>query len=182
MTEVELRIPLGVGESLRDTVFRPGRHEYVAIGLVSYARLGDRDVLFLRHLLDLPESAYRRDGGHGAAWSGSAMIPAITTAIDETLGIVIFHAHAHDGPPRLSGDDQTSADRLIPMFKARVPTRPHGSVVLSRTHAGGFIVMPDAPAPQTRIDVRWLGASIVDWRTTKPSATPARSASQQARD
>lgn len=164
MSELELRIPLGVGEALRDIIFRPGGHEYVAIGLVSHARLGDRDTLFLRHLLELPETAYHSEAGHGAAWNGSAMIPVMTMAVEETVGIVIFHAHGHDGPPRLSDDDRTSAGRLIPMFRARVPARPHGSVVLSRSHAGGIVMMPGESASRTKIDVRWLGASITDWR------------------
>jgi molybdopterin-synthase adenylyltransferase len=168
MTELELRIPLGVGEALRDIVFRDGQHEYVPIGLASHARLGDRDTLFLRHLLELPESAYRPRAAHGAAGSGSAMIPAIETAIQETLGIVIFHAHGHRGPPQLSDDDRRSAERLIPMFRARVLTRPHGSVVLSRSHAGGIVMMPGESAPRTDIDVRWLGASIIDWRISPP--------------
>jgi hypothetical protein len=164
MTELELRIPLGIGEALRDIVFRPGPQEYVAMGLTSHARLGDRDTLFLRYLLELPESAYHPNAGHGAVWSGSAMIPAITMAIEETLGIVIFHAHEHDGPPQLSHDDRSSAERLIPMFRARVPARPHGSIVLSRSHAGGIVVMPGESGSKTDLDVRWLGASIMDWR------------------
>lgn len=164
MTEVALRIPLGIGEALRDIVFRPGRHEYIAIGLVSHARLGDRDTLFLRHLLELPETAYLPGAPHGAAWSGSAMIPAITMAVEETLGIVLFHAHRHGGVPRLSDDDRRSAERLIPMFKARVPARSHGSVVLSRSHASGIVNMPGQSVSRTKIDVRWLGASITDWR------------------
>jgi molybdopterin-synthase adenylyltransferase len=82
---------------------------------------------------------------------------------------VVFHAHVHDGHPRLSEDDRRSAERLIPMFRARVPARPHGSVVLSRTHAGGLILMPDKPTSRSKIDVRWLGASIVDWKTALPN-------------
>jgi molybdopterin-synthase adenylyltransferase len=169
MTDLELRIPLGVGEALRDIIFRHGRHEYVAVALVSHARLGDRDTLFIRHLLELSESAYRPKAGHGAAWSGSAMIPAIETAMEETLGIVLIHAHGHRGPPRLSEDDGSSAERLIPMFRARVPTRPHGSVVFSESHASGIVLMPGDSAPRTGIDVRWLGASIIDWRLPSPN-------------
>ena len=162
MTELELRIPLGVGEALRDIVFRPGRHEYVAMRLTSHARLGDRDTLFLRHLLELPESAYHPNAArHGAVWSGSAMIPAITTAIEETLGIVIFHAHGHGEPLQLSDDDLRSAERLIPMFRACVPARPHGSAVLSENHAVGIVMMPGESVSRTDIDVRWLGASIM---------------------
>jgi hypothetical protein len=173
MSEIELRVPLGVGEALRDVVFRRGRHEYVAIGLVSHARLGDRDVLFLRQLFQLPESAYHPEAGHGAAWNGTAMIPAIAAAVDLGLGIVVFHAHPHDGLPALSGDDRGSANRLIPMFRARVPTRPHGSIVLSRTHAAGLVAMPGGDVAPTKTDVRWLGASIIDWRTAEiRSAVP----------
>ena len=169
MTVLELRIPLGVGEALRDVIFRHGQHEYVAIALVSHARLADRDTLFIRHLLELPETAYRLKAGHGAAWSGSSMIPAIETAMEETLGIVLIHAHEHRGPPRLSEDDCSSAERLLPMFRTRVPTRPHGSVVLSESHASGILLMPGDSARRTEIDVRWLGASIIDWRVPSPN-------------
>lgn len=169
MTDLELRIPLGVGEALRDVIFRHGQHEYVAIALVSHARLADRDTLFIRHLLELPETAYRLKAGHGAAWSGSSMIPAIETAMEETLGIVLIHAHEHRGPPRLSEDDCSSAERLLPMFRTRVPTRPHGSVVLSESHASGILLMPGDSARRTEIDVRWLGASIIDWRVPSPN-------------
>src|SRR3989442_9498685 len=172
MSEIELRVPLGVGQALRDVVFRRGRHEYVAIGLVSHARLGDRDVLLLRQLFEIPESAYRLEAGHGAAWNGTAMIPAIATAVDLGLGIVVFHAHPHDGLPELSGDDRGSANRLIPMFRARVPARPHGSIVLSRTHAAGLVSMPGGDVATTKTDVRWLGASIIDWRTAEARAAP----------
>lgn len=169
MSDIELRAPLGIGEEVKKIVFRPGHHEYVALGLVSHARLGNRDTLFLRHLFELPEAAYRQETGHGAAWNGAAMIPAITDAIEETLGIVIFHAHNHDGPTQLSDDDQVNSGRMVPMFRARVPARPHGSIVLSRTHAAGCILMPNAPAPTTMIDVRWIGASIVDWKSKQPA-------------
>jgi hypothetical protein len=101
VTDLALRFPLGVGEALRDIVFRPGRHEYFATGLVSHARLGGRDTLLLRYLLELPETAYPLEAAHGAAWRASAMIPAITMAVEETLGFVMFHAHGHGGPPRL---------------------------------------------------------------------------------
>ena len=99
MSEIELRVPLGLGQELKDVVFRRGRHEYVAIGLVSHARLGDRDTLLLRQLFEIPESAYRPEAGHGAAWNGAAMVPAMGAAVDLGLGIVVFHAHPHDGGP-----------------------------------------------------------------------------------
>jgi hypothetical protein len=164
MNNLELRVPLRFGETLIEAVFRSGRHEYVAIGLVASATLDGREVLLVRHVYDLPDAAYLAVPGHGGAWRGTAMIPAFETAMEEGLGIVVIHAHPHDGRPRLSGDDRTSANRLVPMFQARVPTRPHGSIVLSRTHATGVIRMPGALDQEADIDVRWLGASILDWR------------------
>jgi hypothetical protein len=163
MTKIELRVPLGIGEVLRDTVYKEGVHEYVAFGLVSHAHLGGRDTLLLRRVDPLPESAYRNDNLHGAVWNGAAMGPIIAQAVDENLGIIIFHAHPHEGLPRLSADDCKSADRLLPVFRQRVPMRPHGSIVLSRTHAGGIVLMPGEEWPRTTIAVRWYGASVLKW-------------------
>ena len=171
MNEVELRVPLGLGETLQDTVYREGSHEYVAFGLVSHAYLGGRDTLLLRRVLPLAEAAYRNDPQHGAAWSGIAIVPVIEEAMGEGLGIVIFHAHSHRGPPSLSGDDRASADRLLPMFQQRVPTRPHGSVVLSRTHASGIILMPGETQPRTGVAVRWYGAAITNWPSSDQKIT-----------
>ena len=54
------------------------------------------------------------------------MIPAITMAVEETLGIVIFHAHGHSGQPRLSDDD----NHIILQVKSKVPHLPIGSLNL----------------------------------------------------
>jgi hypothetical protein len=171
MSEVELRVPLGLGEILQEIVYRQGAHEYVAFGLVSYADLGGRDTLLLRRVLPLPEEAYLSTPGHGAAWRGLAMVPVIEQAVNEGLGIIVFHAHAHNGCPSLSGDDHASADRLLPMFQQRVPTRPHGSVVLSRTHASGTILRPGGTQSHTAISVRWYGAAISHWPATERKIT-----------
>jgi hypothetical protein len=171
MNKVELRIPFGLGETLQNTVYRQGSHEYIAFGLVSHAILGGHDTLLLRRVLPLPESEYRKDTRHGATWGGVAMIPIIEEAMTEGLGIVIFHAHPHSGPPTLSDDDCESADRLLPMFRQRVPRRPHGSIVLSRTHASGIILMPGKPQLWTAIAVRWYGAAICNWPLADNSVT-----------
>lgn len=171
MNKVELRVPLGLGETLQSTVYRQGSHEYVAFGLVSHAILRGRDTLLLRRVLPLPEREYRKDASHGATWGGVAMIPVIEDAMREGLGIVIFHAHPHAGPPTLSDDDCASAERLLPLFRQRVPGRPHGSVVLSRTHASGMILMPGERQFQSAVAVRWYGAAISNWSAADDSET-----------
>jgi hypothetical protein len=170
--DVELRVPLGLGESIYDTVFRKGTHEYVAIGLVSNEKIRNRDVLFVRRVFELPESAYYRDNRHGASWSGSAMIPAISAGMDQALGLVLLHAHDHDGPPHLSDDDSSTAARLVPTFRARVPLRPHGAIVLSRTHASGVVLMPGEDTPRTTIHIRWYGASVRDFKSSLSNSAP----------
>jgi hypothetical protein len=139
-------------------------HENVAFCLVSHAQVGATTLLVVRRVISLREEDYLRDSGHGAAWSGASMIPAIELAMREDLGIVLVHAHDFPGEARLSSDDLASARRLVPTFVARVPGRPHGSVVLGRGNAAGFVALPGAaPGVVGEIAVRWLGKSIVDW-------------------
>jgi molybdopterin-synthase adenylyltransferase len=89
----------------------------------------------------------------------------------EGLGIVLVHAHDFSGTARLSRDDMESARRLVPMFRARVPGRPHGSIVLARGTATGFLAMPSrAPALLDDVAVRWMGQAIVDWPSRDPQA------------
>jgi hypothetical protein len=159
---IELRIPFGQGESLRNHIFQRGTHEQVAFGLVSHATRGRRTVLCLRKLISLQETDYIPSASHGAVWRGSAMFPIMATAMEHQLGIVVIHAHDHAGLPRLSSDDLRSAEALVPMFRNRVPQRPHGTVVVSRTHAAGLIWLPEARKAKAVKNIRWFGASIAN--------------------
>jgi hypothetical protein len=166
---IELRIPFGLGEALQEHIYRPGQHEYVVFGLVSHSSRRASTLLFLRHLIPLRESDYVPNTEHGAMWRGSAMFPLMEAAMDRGLGIVIFHAHDHDGLPGLSRDDLQSADKLIPMFQKRVPARPHGTVVVSRTHASGLVWLPGIRKPQQLARIRWFGSAIADFECRQQS-------------
>ncbi|MGB0105951.1 MAG: ThiF family adenylyltransferase [Candidatus Sulfotelmatobacter sp.] len=159
---MELRIPFGQGESLRSHIFRRGTHEQVAFGLVSHATRGNRTVLCLRKLISLQETDYIPSASHGAVWRGAAMFPIMATAMEYQLGIVVIHAHDHAGPPMLSSDDLRSAEALVPMFRSRVPRRPHGTVIVSRTHAAGLIWLPGARKAKALANIRWFGASVTN--------------------
>ena len=162
---VQLRFPLGLGHELQRAVFtREARHETVAFCLVSHAQVGDATVLVVRHIVGLQEADYLPDSMHGAEWSGRSMLPAIELAMREELGIVLVHAHDFPGPARLSSDDLASARRLVPMFAARVPGRPHASIVLGRGTAAGFIALPgELPLVVGDVGVQWMGKSVVNW-------------------
>lgn len=175
---VELRVPLGVGERLRAEMFRGGSHEYVAFGLVGHARLATRDVVLVRDVVTLAEADYFEASGHGGAWRGAAMIPILTRAAEEGLGIIVFHAHDGAGSVHLSADDRASAARLLPLFLGRAAGRPHGSVVLGREAAGGIVQFPGEAKPRSDLRVRWYGQAIEDW---PPAPQPLRSSSRFTR-
>jgi hypothetical protein len=180
---IELRIPFGLGEALQEHIYRPGGHEYVVFGLVSHSARGrGRTTLYMRQVISLQESDYVPNSRHGAVWRGSAMFRVMAAAMERGLGIVIFHAHDHIGLPGLSCDDLQSADKLIPMFQKRVPTRPHGTVVISRTHASGLVWLPGMRKPQSVTRIRWFGSSIIDFDCREGTAaleTPHEYARQE---
>jgi hypothetical protein len=159
-----VRVPLGLGHRLHETVFNEhGAHENVAFCLVSHFQEGPDTVLLVRHVIALEESDYTDDATVGAMWQGRAMLPVIELAMNENLGILLVHAHAFGSPPRLSLTDLETTHRLLPMFQRRVPTRPHGSIVVSTGNAGGVVALPNGHAVSVDVSVTWLGSSIIQW-------------------
>lgn len=175
MTEVQLRLPLGLGHRLCELVYAKMPHEVIAFCLVSHVMISGTAVLLVRDVVSLGEDDYLDAPHHGAAWRGSAMLPVIERAMRDGLGIVLVHAHDFAGRARLSSEDLASVRRLVPTFQARVPGRPHGSIVLGRGTAAGFIAMPGCePAMVDEVRVRWIGNALVDWSSAKLDPTPDR--------
>lgn len=125
---MEIRVPHDLSSRLIDeTRSRRGR-ESVVFALVSSASAGDRNLVLVRDLRGLPDSAYINDARHGAKWGGNSMFPILSEAMERKLGVVMFHTHG-TGRVRLSRDDEDSAKNLLPRFQNLIPERPHGSVV-----------------------------------------------------
>lgn len=172
MTDLQLRLPLGLGHRLRELVYARADHEVVAFCLVSDVEIGSTRVLLVRDVIALGDRDYLDPDGHGAAWRGASMLPVIELAMRDGLGIVLVHAHDFPGKARLSPTDLASARRLVPMFGARVPGRPHASIVLGRGTAAGFVALPGRePQHVNDVRVRWLGKSILDWPTADGDPT-----------
>lgn len=163
MCRYELRIPLGLGQELLGAVVPARGPERVAFGLISHVDDGDTCRLFLRRVLPLPEEAYVHGSQHGAEWRGTAMVPVIEAAMDEGLGVVLFHSHPWTDPPRMSRDDLVGAHRLLPMLHRRVPARPHGSVVLGPASAVGFIQRVGSEPTLHDVPIRWMGSAVMAW-------------------
>src|SRR5712672_18440 len=66
MNDVQLRVPLGLGHLLHETVFAQGEHEWVAFCLVSHALVEGKMLLAVRHVLGLREIDYLENAAAGA--------------------------------------------------------------------------------------------------------------------
>ncbi|MBA5867553.1 MAG: hypothetical protein GDA67_12755 [Nitrospira sp. CR1.3] len=163
MNEVELRIPWGIGQTLKNAIVVPGRYEPIVFGLVSHTRIPDKHLLLLRKLIIPPPDAYLPSTGHGAKWKGSFTIEVLNVALRERLGVLLFHAHDHRGKVSLSPDDEQSARALLPRFQVVMPGRPHASVVIGRDHAACLLALPEEEPLMHALRVRWLGPHTIDW-------------------
>jgi molybdopterin-synthase adenylyltransferase len=159
---VEIRIPQHLVGFLQAAVAPRDGHEPVAFGLASHAGTEDRELLLVRRVLPLPEDGYVATLAHGALWQGRAMLPVLNEAMASGLALIMFHMHPHPGPVRLSGDDEASARRLLPMFQNLVPFRPHASVVFGRECAAG-VVLDITGETIKAVRLRWLGQTIRDF-------------------
>lgn len=159
---IEIRFPASLLGPLREGIAWTKTRESVVFALVRHAALMDRVVLLVRDLVRLPDADYISATGHGAAWSGAAMVPVLNAALAAHCGVVAIHSHPHVGPVSLSGDDLRSAGRLLPAFENVIPDRPHGSVVLGTDHSAGLVTLPGQPATFTKLRVRLVDQVIRD--------------------
>lgn len=139
---VQLRIPRHLWGPLWDEVRRAATHEPVVFGLVSQGQTSAGTLVLVRDLIFPPPTAFVRATGHGAKWSGAYNIALLNEALEQGLGIVIFHYHPGTARVRISQDDEQSARQLLPAFHMVAPGRPHGTVVLGETSAAGLILLP----------------------------------------
>jgi hypothetical protein len=159
----EIRIPSNLVFSLVESA-NSGRHrESVVIGLVNHACLQSKTLLLARKIIPLPDDAYVPTSAHGAKWHGSAMLPILNEALEENLGLVLFHSHPHIGRVRLSEDDYQSAAKLLPVFQNLIPLRPHASVVFGYEHSAGLVLMPQSNSLKRNVKIRLLGRTNFDF-------------------
>lgn len=160
---IEIRVPDRIGKQLQDEVYRLDGHEHVVFALAASAKTSDRTLILVKKVFTLHAEQYVETRIHGAMWRGSSTLHIINEAMEQKLGIFIFHAHDHKGRVGLSHDDEQSARALLPSYQNLIPSRPHGSVVIGREHVAGLVLMPDATTYSPVSRIRWYGQSIVEW-------------------
>jgi hypothetical protein len=163
VSSTEIRIPSNLAIPLKEAVLSSKRRESVVIGLASHTYLRDKALLLVRKIILMPDDAYIVTSTHGAKWHGSAMLSTLNKALEEDLGLVLFHSHSHSGVVRLSDDDRYSAGELLPVFQNLIPLRPHASVVFGQDHSAGLVLLPDTDDLKKNVKIRWLGKTTVDF-------------------
>lgn len=163
MSEVEIRVPMGLGAELRQEMAKPGRPERVVFALTGSAALQGRECLLVRRIISPPEEAYVEAAGHGACWQGAFTVQLLNEAVRDRLGILVCHLHNHAGQVRLSRDDIRSGAEQLTRFELVIPYRRHGSVVFGAKSAEA-ILSGKGPLQPRPVDIRWLGVSVVHWR------------------
>lgn len=157
---VQLRIPRHLWGTIWHEVRQPSVHEPVVFGLVSHGQTQAGAIVLVRDLIIPPLTAFVHTPGHGAKWTGAYNIVLLNEALDQGLGIVIFHYHPGSMQVRLSEDDEHSARELLPAFQMVAPGRPHGSVVLGEASAAGFVLLPGESTVMDHIRVRFFGEKV----------------------
>ena len=82
------------------------------------------------------------------------MIDLLNRALQQQLGLFIFHAHPNQKLVKMSDDDLASAGDLLPRFQLVQPQRPHGSVVFGDQSIAGAVLMPHTDDPVDRFSLR----------------------------
>ncbi len=171
MNDIQMRVPRNLVGRLLEQIYRLGPRESVVFAFASHARTGSRDLILLRDLAIPPESAFLPSRGHGARWSGAYMVDLLNRALEQQLGLFIFHAHIGAKAVVMSEDDRASARELLPKFQLVLPQRPHGSIVLGVESVAGAILMPDSDEAVERFSLRMIEEhEIRTWPL--PTATP----------
>jgi hypothetical protein len=101
----------------------------------------------------VPDEQYVEDDSAGCFFDAQAMRTAMQHSLSNNESIFHVHLHEHKGMPGFSRTDLRESAAYIPDFWHVTPQLPHGTVVLSLTHAAGLCWYPghDNPLPITKV-------------------------------
>jgi len=158
---IQVRIPSSLVSRLLKEVYRPAPREPIVFAFGSHARTLSRDLILIRDVVIPPESAFMPSQGHGARWKGAYTIELLNRALEQKLGLFLFHAHPGSKNVEMSGDDRSSAGQLLPKFQLILPDRPHGSIVLGEESVAGLVLMPNTDRPEEAMDIRFVETECI---------------------
>jgi hypothetical protein len=147
-----LRIPNRLYQAVRIDLARPHAFAAERVGLAK-ARIGtgeggDRIILFTGYDA-VADDDYIDDAWSGARIDSNAIRKAMTTILQEDVGL--FHVHLHDfpGTPALGRMDRREIPELIKTFRATGPHLAHGIFLLSADTFSSWVWLRGQSEPLT---------------------------------
>lgn len=138
-----LRIPLAVLTVARQDLSRPHPFACERVGFFRCRPTGRPDFIVITGYDPVPDDQYIEDSHAGACIGSLAIQTAMQRVLTHKVGQIHVHQHGHRGVPGPSPTDSANQPRLVTSFRHLDPTLPHGSVILSDTHAWGEFAVPE---------------------------------------
>jgi hypothetical protein len=137
-----LRIPRSVLSAARQDLSRLHTFAYERIGFFRCRPTARPDVIVITGYDSVPDDHYVRDTSAGACIGIVAIQAAMQRILTHDVGQIHVHQHEHRGVPGPSTTDSENQPKLVTSFRNLNAGLPHGSLILSTTHAWGEFVIP----------------------------------------
>lgn len=144
------------------------REELVAVfGRVAATESG---LLFLAQGVErAPEEMIWRDH-KGLHWKPELTREWTHRAEDADQGVVVLHAHGHDGKAGLSTTDEGTCKRILEHFESTIPSQAHGYGVLGKQAIAGWFAWRGERLPWRRL--KTISCPIRSWTETAAAVAP----------
>ena len=137
-----LRIPRPVLTVARQDLSQPHPFAYERVGFFRCRPTGRPDLIVITGYDSVPDDQYVEDSNAGACIGSLAIQTAMQRVLTHKVGQIHVHQHEHRGVPGPSSTDSANQPRLVTTFRNLDPNLPHGSIILSNTHAWGEFAVP----------------------------------------
>ena len=137
-----LRIPQSVLAIARRDLSRPHPFACERIGFFRCRPTALPDLVVITGYDSVADDQYVEDSNAGACIGSVAIQTAMQRILTHKVGQIHVHQHEHRGVPGPSSTDSANQPRLVASFRNLDPKLPHGSLILSNTHAWGEFAVP----------------------------------------
>lgn len=154
-------------EEIQRDLSRPHKFALERVGFIGtgLAIHGCHCTIIAHSYKPVADEDYLPDPNVCAMMGPNAMHKAMAWAVEQLVGLFHIHTHGLIGMPKFSHTDIVESDRFIPHFFKASPQRPHGTIVLSKTHAFGRVWL-NAKSPARPIDeFHLIGSHTRKWST-----------------
>lgn len=148
---------------------RPHPHASERLGFLGCRVSQSTDGLLIlgASYITVPDHQYVEDNDAGCVFDAQAMRVAMQHSLSHNESIFHVHLHGHKGIPSFSRTDLRESATYVPDFWHVTPQLPHGTLVLSLTHAAGLCWYPGRNNPLPITDVTAVGSQMLRLRKSQ---------------